>query len=45
LSFQLAHGCGDALSGRYIDAYNDLTALAARADEIRQADLYTLRLR
>jgi len=45
LVVQLAHGCGDALSGRYIDARNDLTALVARADEIRRADLYTLRLR
>ena len=45
LIVQLAHGEGDAFTGRYIDAHDDLAALLARADEIRQADLYTLRLR
>jgi NAD(P)-dependent dehydrogenase (short-subunit alcohol dehydrogenase family) len=45
LIVQLAHGEGDALTGRYIDAHDDLTALLARVDEIRQADLYTLRIR
>jgi NAD(P)-dependent dehydrogenase (short-subunit alcohol dehydrogenase family) len=45
LVVRLAHGEGDAFTGRYIDAHDDLTALLARADEIRRADLYTLRLR
>lgn len=41
----LARGEGDTLSGRYIEARHDLAALAARAEEIRRGDLYTLRLR
>jgi len=45
LVIQLTDGRGDALTGRYIDAHDDLTALLARTEEIQQADLYTLRLR
>jgi 3-oxoacyl-[acyl-carrier protein] reductase len=45
LVVQLARGQGDALSGRYIDAHDDLEALLARTDEIQEADRYTLRLR
>ena len=41
----LARGQADALSGRYIDAHDDLAALVAGAAEIRRGDLYTLRLR
>jgi hypothetical protein len=45
LVVQLAHGEGDAFTGRYIDAHDDLTALLARVDEIRQAGVYAQRLR
>jgi NAD(P)-dependent dehydrogenase (short-subunit alcohol dehydrogenase family) len=41
----LAAGGGDGLSGRYIYALDDLRDLIDRADEIRQHDLYVLRLR
>jgi NAD(P)-dependent dehydrogenase (short-subunit alcohol dehydrogenase family) len=41
----LARGQADVLSGRYIDAHDDLAALVARAEEIQRGDLYTLRLR
>ncbi|MFF3573892.1 SDR family NAD(P)-dependent oxidoreductase [Nocardia jiangxiensis] len=41
----LAEGDGDALSGRWIDAEDDLPALAARAGDIAAADLYQLRRR
>lgn len=40
----LATGRGDALTGRYINAKEDLQALAQLAEVIQQEDLYTLRL-
>ena len=36
----LASGRGDALSGRFLHALDDVEALAARADEIVRDDLY-----
>jgi NAD(P)-dependent dehydrogenase (short-subunit alcohol dehydrogenase family) len=45
LVVELAGGLGDVLTGRYIDAHNELTDLLARADQIREADLYVLRVR
>jgi NAD(P)-dependent dehydrogenase (short-subunit alcohol dehydrogenase family) len=45
LVLQLALGHADVLSGRYIDAEDDLSELLNRADEIQSKDLYTLRLR
>jgi NAD(P)-dependent dehydrogenase (short-subunit alcohol dehydrogenase family) len=45
LVVELASGRGDVLSGRYIDAHDDLIELLARADEILKGDLYTLRVR
>jgi NAD(P)-dependent dehydrogenase (short-subunit alcohol dehydrogenase family) len=45
LVLQLAAGHADTLSGRYIDAEDDLTELLDHADEIQSRDLYTLRLR
>jgi NAD(P)-dependent dehydrogenase (short-subunit alcohol dehydrogenase family) len=45
LVLQLAAGHADTLSGRYIDAEDDLTELLDHADEIQSKDLYTLRLR
>jgi NAD(P)-dependent dehydrogenase (short-subunit alcohol dehydrogenase family) len=44
LILQLATGQADALSGRYIDAEDDLTRLLYHADEIESKDLYSLRL-
>jgi NAD(P)-dependent dehydrogenase (short-subunit alcohol dehydrogenase family) len=41
----LAAGRADKLTGRYLTVDDNLEALVARADEIQQADLYTLRLR
>jgi NAD(P)-dependent dehydrogenase (short-subunit alcohol dehydrogenase family) len=41
----LASGGGDALSGRYLTVFDDLSALAADAEAIRRDDLLTLRLR
>ena len=41
----LARGQADVLSGRYLAALHDLTALTARAEEIQRDDLCTLRLR
>jgi hypothetical protein len=41
----LAAGRADQLSGRYLTVEDNLERLVARADEIQQADLYTLRLR
>lgn len=41
----LARGEGDGLTGRYFEARHDPTTLAGRAEEIRQDDLYTLRMR
>lgn len=40
----IASGRADALSGRYLDATDDLGTLLARAAEIERDDLYTLRL-
>jgi NAD(P)-dependent dehydrogenase (short-subunit alcohol dehydrogenase family) len=45
LILQLASGQADALSGRYIDAEDDIADSLRRADEIESKDLYTLRLR
>jgi NAD(P)-dependent dehydrogenase (short-subunit alcohol dehydrogenase family) len=45
LVVELAGGLGDILSGRYIDAHHDLTELLGRADQIRENDLYMLRVR
>jgi len=44
LILQLAAGQVDALSGRYIDAEENLAKLLDHADEIQSKDLYTLRL-
>ena len=41
----LASGRADALSGRYLTAYDDVEELIGRAAEIQRDDLYTLRLR
>ena len=41
----LASGRGDALSGRFLHALDDLDDLAARAEEIAEDDLFALRLR
>jgi NAD(P)-dependent dehydrogenase (short-subunit alcohol dehydrogenase family) len=41
----LAAGRADQLSGRYLTVDDNLETLVTRADEIQQADLYTLRLR
>ncbi|CAN5604378.1 N/A [soil metagenome] len=45
LVLQLAVGQADALSGRYIDAEDDLTELLSSVDDRQNNDLYTLRLR
>lgn len=41
----LASGKGDSLSGRFLIVPEDPAELVERSDEIRQRDLYTLRLR
>jgi NAD(P)-dependent dehydrogenase (short-subunit alcohol dehydrogenase family) len=41
----IATGRADALSGRFLYALDDVENLIRRADEIRQEDLYTVRLR
>lgn len=41
----LASGKADSLSGRFFIVPDDPSELVSRADEIRQRDLYTLRLR
>jgi 3-oxoacyl-[acyl-carrier protein] reductase len=41
----VASGRADALSGRFLHALDDLDDLAARADEIAQEDLFSVRLR
>ena len=41
----LATGRADQLSGRYLTVDDNLETLVTRADEIQQADLYTLQLR
>jgi NAD(P)-dependent dehydrogenase (short-subunit alcohol dehydrogenase family) len=45
LCLYLASGKADALSGRYINVRDDVEELTKRADEIKQQDLYALRLR
>jgi NAD(P)-dependent dehydrogenase (short-subunit alcohol dehydrogenase family) len=45
LVLRLALGHADAMTGRYLTVADDLDALIARAAEIQQDDLYTLRLR
>ena len=45
LVVQLAGGRGDALSGRFLHALDDVDALVARAGEIAEHDLYVPRLR
>ena len=42
----VATGKADALSGRFVDVTRDeIAELAGRADEIRQNDLFAMRLR
>jgi hypothetical protein len=41
----LASGRADALSGCFINVRDDVTEMVQRADEIREGELYTLRLR
>ena len=41
---RLASGQGDRLSGRYLTVFDDLRELAEQAEEIRHADLLTLRI-
>ena len=41
----VASGRGDALTGRFLHALDDLDDLAARADEIVADDLFAVRLR
>jgi NAD(P)-dependent dehydrogenase (short-subunit alcohol dehydrogenase family) len=45
LVVRLAAGRADRLTGCYLTVDDNLETLVARADEIQQADLYTLRLR
>jgi 3-oxoacyl-[acyl-carrier protein] reductase len=45
LSVFLASGRADALSGRFIHVLDDVRDLVRRSEEIRQDDLYVLRLR
>jgi NAD(P)-dependent dehydrogenase (short-subunit alcohol dehydrogenase family) len=45
LVLTLASGKADALSGRYVTAYDDVEDLIRRADEIQRNDLRTLGLR
>lgn len=45
LIVDLATGKGDALSGRYIYALDDLGELVRRVEEIERDDLFTLRIR
>jgi len=41
----LASGAADGLSGRYLSVDDDFRDMARRAEEIRNGDMYTLRLR
>lgn len=41
----LASGKADALTGRFIDVYDDLDAMLAEAEDIKAHDRYTMRLR
>lgn len=43
LVVQLASGKADALSGRFIDVFDDLDELIQRVDEITRDDLYSLK--
>jgi NAD(P)-dependent dehydrogenase (short-subunit alcohol dehydrogenase family) len=45
LVVQLASGRADALSGRLIDISDDLAKLVAQVEEVKRAELYTLRVR
>ncbi len=45
LAVFLAAGKGDALSGRFINVYDDVSELVERAGQIQQEQLCTLRLR
>jgi len=45
LVVQLAAGRADALSGRFLAVSDDLAKLLAHLDEIKQAELYALRVR
>ena len=45
LVLALASGATDALSGRFITVRDDVAEMVSRAEEIKQNDLYTLRLR
>jgi len=45
LVVQLASGKADALSGRYLRISDNIEDLAHRAEEVRQKDLYALRVR
>jgi NAD(P)-dependent dehydrogenase (short-subunit alcohol dehydrogenase family) len=41
----LASGRADALTGRYLSVNDDVPALVRRSEEIKEQDLYTMRLR
>jgi NAD(P)-dependent dehydrogenase (short-subunit alcohol dehydrogenase family) len=45
LARRLASGEADKLSGCFVSVFDDLGALVANADEIREKELYTLRIR
>jgi len=45
LVVQVASGRADALSGRFLGIADDLEKLLGRLEEIKRADLYTLRIR
>jgi len=45
LVVQVAAGRADALSGRFLGVYDELEKLLGRLEEIKRADLYTLRVR
>lgn len=45
LARRLASGEADKLSGCYVSVFDDLAGMVANADEIRERELYTLRLR
>lgn len=45
LARRLASGEADTLSGCYVSVFDDLAGMVANADEIREKELYTLRLR
>jgi len=40
-----ASGEADTLSGCYVSVFDDLAGMVASADDIRERELYTLRLR